>query len=226
MSRTMIVGVIIIFISIYGYSKITTKTIKIFLLIITCIGFLYAYLYSVKIDRSGNSIESFLYKVKIAPAEIFETKIDREDHKQLWDHWRGYEAKRAMALLNQNPHFYLIGAGYGSLVNLKFFAPLTDNPRKDKGLKYISELHNGIPYILYKTGFIGLIIYLLFLINLYKLIYKKFTFETVFISAIGLFYLFSTITITGIYNTKDGIIFILGSLLYFYHSKSKALQHD
>lgn len=226
LSRTMIVGVIIIFISIYGYSKITTKTIKIFLLIITCIGFLYAYLYSVKIDRSGNSIESFLYKVKIAPAEIFETKIDREDHKQLWDHWRGYEAKRAMALLNQNPHFYLIGAGYGSLVNLKFFAPLTDNPRKDKGLKYISELHNGIPYILYKTGFIGLIIYVLFLINLYKLIYKKFTFETVFISAIGLFYLFSTITITGIYNTKDGIIFILGSLLYFYHSKSKALQHD
>lgn len=225
LSRTMIVGAIIILISVYGYSKITVKTIKIISVMIISVGLLYTYLFSVKIDRSGNSLESFLYKVKIAPAEIFETHIDRENHKDLWDHWRGYEAKRAIALLNQNPHFYFFGAGYGSLVNLKFFAPLTDN-YKDKGLKYISELHNGIPYILYKTGIIGLIIYLSFLISLYKIIYKKFSFETVFISSIGLFYLFSTITITGIYNTRDCVVFILGSLLYFYNSKSKALQHD
>lgn len=224
-SRTMIVGSIIMLLSIYGYSKITNKTLKIISIMVLCIGLLYAYLFSVKIDRSGNSFESFLYKVKIAPAEIFETKIDRENHKDLWDHWRGYEAKRAMALMNENPKFYLFGAGYGSLVNLKFFAPLTGNSN-DKGLKYISELHNGIPYILYKTGLIGLIIYFLFLIRLYKVIYKQTTFETVFISAIGLFYLFSTITITGIYNARDCVVFILGSLLYFYNSKSKVLKND
>ncbi len=221
MSRTMMVGAIIVLLSIYGYTRITKKTIKVLLFIFIFIGLLYAYLFSVKVDRTGNSLASFFYKVKIAPAEILKTNIDRENHRELWDHWRGYEAKRAIALLNENPHFYFVGAGYGSLVNLKFFAPLTDNPSKDKGLKYISELHNGIPYILYKTGIFGLVIYLAFLFKIYNIIYKKFTFETIFISSIGLFYLFSTITITGIYNTKDTIVFILGGLLYFYNPKSK-----
>ena len=40
----------------------------------------------------------------------------------------------------------------------------------------------------------------------------------VFISGIGLVYVFTTLTITGIYNGRDVIIFILGGLLYFERS--------
>lgn len=218
-SRTMIVVAIILLISIHGYSKITTSTIKVISVIILSVILLYVYLFSIKLDRNGNSLESFLYKVKIAPSEILKTKIDRENHKDLWDHWRGYEAKRAFALMNDNPSSYVFGCGYGSLVNLKFYAPLTDN-YKDKGLKFISELHNGYPYILYKTGIIGFLLYVLFLVKFYKKIYLSNKFETVFISAIGLMFLFTTLTITGIYNTKDIIVFILGALLYFENKKS------
>ena len=209
LSRTMFVVSIILFLSIYGYTVITKKTLKFLGLLTLLILVFYAYLFSIKLER-----DSFLYKLKIAPAELTKTHIDRENHADLWDHWRGYEAKRAFALMEENPTSFLIGNGYGSLVNLKFYAPLTGNI-EDKGLKYISELHNGYPYLLYKTGFIGFFMYLFFLFKNYIKIYKKRDFITVFISAIGLIFLFTTLTITGFYNPRDVMIFILGGLIYY-----------
>lgn len=221
-SRTMIVSAIILLMSIYGYTYITRKGLKVITAVIILIGAFYMYLFSVKIDRNQPGLESFLFKIKNAPSEIFKTKIDRENHKDLWDHWRGYEAKRAYALMQENPSSFVFGNGYGSLVNLKFFAPLTENSN-DKGLKFISELHNGFAYILYKIGILGLVIYLYFLIRLYKTIYDKITIYSIYISAIGLVYLFTTLTITGIYNSRDIIIFVLGALLFFESKDRKAI---
>lgn len=218
-SRTMIVVAIILLITIYGYTIITKRGLRIIGAVFVSILLFYGYLFSIKISRNQTGIESFLYKVKNAPSEIFKTKIDRENHKDLWDHWRGYEAKRAFSLMEKDPKSYVIGTGYGSLVNLKFFAPLTEN-YKDKGIKYISELHNGYVYIYYKTGIFSLFLYLLFLINLYIKIYYNKNFETYFISAIGVAFLFTTLTITGMYNSRDVIVFLLGALLFF-EKKSK-----
>ena len=208
----MMVGALIFFFSIKGYTKITPKAITVILIAFLSVIIFYGYLYSVKIDRSKPGLEAFLYKVKIAPEELFKTKINRENHKDLWDHWRGYEAKRAFALMEEKPLSYFSGTGYGSLVNLKFKAPLSDVD--SKGIKFISELHNGYPYVLYKTGIVGLILYLTFLFGLYKNIYSKTSFEVVFVSALGIFYLFTTLTITGIYNTNDTTVFVLGALLF------------
>ena len=219
-SRTMIVVAIILLITIYGYTIITKRGLRIIGVVIVSILVFYGYLFSIKISRNQPGLESFLYKVKNAPSEIFKTKIDRENHKDLWDHWRGYEAKRAFSLMEKDPKSYVIGTGYGSLVNLKFFAPLTEN-YKDKGIKYISELHNGYVYIYYKTGIFSLFLYLIFLINLYIKIYYNKNFETYFISAIGVAFLFTTLTITGMYNSRDVIVFLLGALLFF-EKKSKS----
>lgn len=213
-SRTMIGVFVILLLSLYGYTVITKKGLRIMGIVILAVISLYVYLYSVKIERANSGFESFLYKVKMAPAEVFVTRIDRENHADLWDHWRGYEAKRAFALMDKNPNSYILGCGYGSLVNLKFFAPLTEN-YKDKGMKYISELHNGYIYVLYKIGFIGVFIYFLMLVRWYRVIYEEKNFITILISAIALIYLFTTLTITGIYNTRDIMIFILGALFYF-----------
>ncbi len=217
-SRTMIVVSIILLLSIYGHTKITYKSLKFIFGAFVAILLFYAYLFSVKIERNKPGLEAFLYKIKIAPEELFKTRIDRENHKDLWDHWRGYEAKRAYALMNDKPISTLTGTGYGSLVNLKFNAPL-DNSKK--GLKFISELHNGYVYVLYKTGVIGLFLYLIFLLGLYKKIYLNYSFETVFISAFGLIYLFTTLTITGIYNTSDTTVFVLGALFYSFEKNKK-----
>lgn len=212
LSRTMMVLAILLLLSINGYTKITMKGLKVMgIFFLAIIGF-YVFLHSIKIDRGKPGLEAFLFKVKIAPEEIFKTKIDRENHKELWDHWRGYEAKRAFDLMTEYPSSFVFGTGYGSLVNLKFEAPLTG---ENKGMKFISELHNGFAYVFYKTGIIGLIIYLSFLISLYKVIYKNSNYATAFISSIGILYFFTTLTITGIYNSRDIIIFILGALLFF-----------
>ena len=37
----------------------------------------------------------------------------------------------------------------------------------------------------------------------------------IFISGIGLFYFFTTLIITGIYNANDIVIFLLGAMLFF-----------
>lgn len=223
-SRTMIVVSVILLLSVYGSTYITKRSIKYIGLTFIGIFIFYSYLFSVKIDRNKPGLEAFLYKVKIAPSELFKTKIDRNNHKELWDHWRGYESKRAFDLMLNNPSSFIFGTGHGSLVNLKFKAPLTD---AKEGMKFISELHNGYSFILYKTGFVGLFILLYFLIKIYLLIYKhrrENNFTLHFISAIGVIYLFTSLTITGIYNGRDVIIFILGSLFLFHSEENKLID--
>lgn len=223
-SRTMIIGALIFYFSIKGYTKITRKSLTFIGTILGFVILFYLYLYSIKLDRGKPGLEAFLFKVKNAPEELFKTKIDRENHKDLWDHWRGYEAKRAFALMGENKLSYITGMGYGSLVNLKFKAPLTADPKE--GMKYISELHNGYPYILYKTGIAGLICYFTFLIGLYRNIYLDVSFEAILISALGLFYMFTTLTITGIYNAADTTTFVLGALLIVLVKTPKKESYD
>jgi len=211
-SRTMIIVAVILVLSVYGLTKVTRRNLKIVGVLLLCTGLLYAYLYSVNIQRDKRGLDGFLYKVKMAPEEIFTTNIDRDNLRDLYDHWRGYEAKRAFALMNSEPLSYLVGTGHGSLVNLKFYAPLTGEP---KGIRYIAELHNGYVYVLYKTGILGILIYLLILGRWYSYIYKGNSFRHILVSGIGAVYFSSSITITGIYNGRDIIIFILGGALYY-----------
>ena len=215
-SRTMFGVIVLLGLSFYGYGKINKKGLKIISFFLICVALFYIYLSSIKIERNSKGIEAFFYKIKMAPEEVFNAKVDREDHRKLWDHWRAYEAKQALVLINENPSSYIIGNGYGSLVNLRFIAPLGDG----NGMKHISTLHNGYVYVLYKTGILGIIIYLTFLISLYKKVYNKTCdeetqFFKIIISTIGIYFLFTSIIITGMYIPKDVILFILGGALFY-----------
>jgi hypothetical protein len=221
LSRTMLIVSILLYISIKGYSILTYKSIKIALFLITSLFVFYIYLFSIKIDRNAPGLEGFLFKMKMAPSEIFVSKVDRENHKELWDHWRGYEANRAIELMNSNISSYIVGTGFGSQINLKFYSPLGDTK---KGLKFISEIHNGYVFTFYKTGMIGLFLMLSFLFYLYKQIYINLSFSSVIVSGIALTYFFTSITITGIFNKRDIIIFLLGALLYFKTNDNKTLE--
>lgn len=222
-SRTMIIMAFTVILTVYGFTIITKQSIKIGIGLISLVLLFYAFLFSINIQRNKTGVESFLFKVKNAPAEIFKTHIDRENHADLWDHWRGYEAERAFILLKENPSGFVFGLGYGSLVNLKFYAPLSDDI---KGMKYISELHNGYMYVLYKTGIIGLLLYLLFIYRLYIKIYFDKNFARVFISAIGLSIFISTLVIGSIFNGNPTILFLLGGLLFFDEKSIKILRNN
>ena len=74
--------------------------------------------------------------------------------------------------MNENPTSYFFGTGHGSLVNLKFKAPIGD-----EDMKFISRLHNGYVFVFYKTGSIGLLMLILFLFKLYLKVYQNNTIE-------------------------------------------------
>lgn len=214
LSRTMTLVFIFMLIAFLGYLKLTTKGLRYILFATLIISALYAYLFSVKIDRdSGRPIDNFLYKLKIAPAEIFikPGSLDVKDHANLWDHWRAYEASKAIDALNDGKTIdWFFGLGMGSLIDLDFYAPLSDD---DKGMRFISLLHNGYAYVLYKTGFIGFLIYILFFV--FILVPFNSTKEMLpsynILVGIVTFYIISSFVISGLYNLSDPISLLVGA---------------
>jgi len=228
-SRTMLIAFIIMGLAVYGYTKLSAKGLKYAFILLSLIGVFYIYLFSVDIKRDQPGIDSFLYKMKIAPAEIFSPsiEIDKKNHENLWDYWRAYEADMALDQMNLQRFSYFMGFGFGSLVDLKFKAPLN----KD-GMRYIPLLHNGYVYLIFKTGFMGLFLYIIFLGYLYIQSYNKNKFKNEnvirnLISGIGLFFIFTSLITTGIFNSNEIYTFLLGGflfLLYNTNSLQKSLD--
>lgn len=216
-SRTMIVGLIFLILGVLNYLKLNKKGLKYLLLITIMFAGLYVYLFTTDINRGGGPVETFLYKLKMAPGEVFiaDKNFDIHNHTNLWDHWRAYEAYCAFESLDKSPINYINGRGFGALVDLKFPAPLSREGR----IRYIPILHNGYVFVLYKTGIIGLLLYLVFLFYLYYQAYQKTenietkTFGNL-LSATALYLIFSSLIITGLYNKVEETAAVLGIFLF------------
>ncbi len=74
-SRTMWVAIFLLLFGAMGYAKISLKAIKYIGLAALLIGSFYIYLYSIEIPRDEPGVSAFLYKMKIAPEEIFTPEI-------------------------------------------------------------------------------------------------------------------------------------------------------
>lgn len=224
-SRTMLVTLIIFLLASYGYLKITTKGIKYGLIVLASFGLFYVYLYNSEIKRDTPGVESFLYKMKIAPAEIF-SLVDKKrmnDHAYLWDHWRAYEATVAIEQINTIPSF-LFGKGLGSLVDLGIGVYLGGEK-----MRFIPILHNGYVHIYFKSGVVGLFLYLLLLFSLYLFSYSKSKdnqkkIVSNLIGGLAVHFLFTSLIVTGMYNIMELYVFILGILFYFKSAKSIKLE--
>lgn len=222
-SRMMFVGLILFVLAFTGLAKLTKRGFSYFVVLCMAVAVFYAYLFSTEIKRDQPGIQSFLYKMKIAPAEIFlpSKEINEKNHAELWDHWRAYEAQRAIGELNEDPMNYIAGKGFGSLIDLGFVAPVNE-----EGMRYIPHIHNGYIYVLYKTGIFALISYLILLSFLYLQSYNKS--DSVFrkntqnlIAGIGLFFIFSSLITTGIYNEHEFYMFFLGGFLFHLQHSEK-----
>ncbi len=217
-SRTMVLGFLILFLGTLGYLKLTRKGFVILSSFAIGVVLFFAYLYTLDLDREADGFEGFLYKIKIAPSEIFTTKIDVNNHADLWDHWRGYEAGKALSQLDKTPGGlgYLIGRGLGAQVDLGFKAPLQEG-----GIRFIPVTHNGFAYVIFKTGVVGLLIYLVLLVYIYLFAYKKTNNKSLFfdrlVSSLAVYFFFTSFIITGLYNQDDILTICLGVFLYYRH---------
>lgn len=232
-SRTMILGLIILLLSIYGFTKLTRKAFEYSAVVFFIFGLFYASLYMLDLQEGKEGWNRFLLKIRDSPTEVFAAPkgYDPRKRDQVYKHWRGFEAQTALRQMEGSPFYYISGKGFGALVDLGFNAPLGTS---EKGLRYIPHLHNGYVYILFKVGVIGLLLYLVLLFNLYKQVYIKSNSasETILrqiISGFGLYFFLSTLVITGIYNLGEISIFCVGIFLALAElevRKSKARVHE
>lgn len=222
-SRTMVLGFIILLLSVYGFTKLSRKVIEYATLLFIVFGLFFTYLFTLDLDVDKPGVEGFLFKIRNSPAEVFTSPkgYDPTNHKEIFKHWRGYEASKALKSMDNKPVNYIFGKGFGALADLGFKAPVGG----EDGLQFIPHFHNGYIYVLFKTGVIGLFFYLVLLINIYKQIYikSKSSVEKILreiLSGFGIYFLLTSFVITGIYNLGEISIFLLGVFLCLVHTES------
>jgi hypothetical protein len=228
----MFISFFILTIAIRGYAKISTRG----LIYITVFNLLLVLLFSslqfADLKRESKGVEGFLYKIKMAPSEIFSPDINiaTKNHRSLWDHWRAYEALKAIEGISDTKYNlgWFFGRGLGAQVDLGFEAPLDG-----KKIQFIPVIHNGYIYVLFKSGILGLLTYIIFLLYVYIQSYKSeinkhTTIINNFISGIAIFFILTSLIITGIYNVGDIVTFMLGGLfsLQFFYSKHYQTNED
>lgn len=226
-SRTFLIGFFLIFFSIKGYFILSVKKIRYLILTIVVFFASYFVINSLDLDREASGLEGFLYKLKMAPAEVFSADIDKNtDFKELWDKWRSYEAIKALEQVYNTPlkNGLFVGKGFGALVNLEFEVKLAGEK-----IQYLPIIHNGYALIIFKTGILGLLLYLSLLIYLYFFAYKKNSnskelYINNFISSIAVFYLFTSLIVSGLYNKTDVYMLVLGGLFYLKHFQNKTYE--
>lgn len=225
-SRTMILLFFMAVFSMKGYLRLTKTSLRYIGILIASGLLFFAYLNTINLDADDPGLRGFLYKIKIAPSELTKTEINVNDHRDLWDHFRAYEAARAIETSKENGLKAIVfGNGLGSLVNLDFQARLAG-----KEVQFIPIIHNGYVFVFFKAGLLGLLVYLLFLITLYFKVYnhklsKNYIITSRFLSTIGVYYVFTSLVITGVYNPSDTMAVFLGGSL-FLESYFKKLELD
>lgn len=107
---------------------------------------------------------SITFGSKLANSLSEVTVANYHDAQDINDHWRGYEAYKAVeSYLSGNALQLVLGQGFGALADLGLYMNLGG-----KDFRYIAVFHNGYAYILLKTGILGIALYLLFYISVIR----------------------------------------------------------
>ena len=149
---------------------------------------------------------------------------DYEDRTDINRNWRGYESYRALqTYASGSSADYLFGKGLGTSIDLGITMTLADEV-----FDRIPILHNGYLYLLVKTGAIGLISYLLYLLvtfiigmQLFRLPEAEARFCGFLLVVLTIIMLETTLVIAGMFN-KSWVYtatLLIGVLLGYSESK-------
>jgi hypothetical protein len=223
-SRTMMVAFLLLYAVSAGFHRLNRKVIfKMVIIGVLGLAF-YGYLLTLDLSIDSDGLEAFMYKIRMAPGELFIDMSQIENLRYLYDHWRGFEASNALSQMSWGSA--VIGNGFGALVDLGKEYWLAGEVTR-----YIPIIHNGYVYILFKLGLVGLGLYLFFLSKLF--IRFNVIMEDVksgIFSSIGLsfvmFFILSTFVITGIYNQTEFYTFLFGGVIYGHTFQIKNVENN
>lgn len=215
-SRVMFVVLILFYLAYKGYLELTRKGVKTILFGVLFVSFFMIVINQFKVDSNSLGIGAFVFKIQNTYNEVFDTldieKI-KKDKRELWKHWRGFEAQSAIETLNSNGILsWTYGEGFGASVDLGLEVKLANEE-----VRYIPILHNGFVYVLFKTGLLGLFLYLIYIYNLYQF-YKvnsnsknEFVINRLIVGC-AFYIILSSLVVTGIFKPYDLSSLLIGSL--------------
>ena len=211
LSRTMFIVIFAFLFFGFELYKINRRSIVISSAIILLVGSLF-------IMESSEGI--FINKIQRSVSEVgigsdFENRMQENDLASVW---RGYEAFRAVSQLFENNMFvWFFGEGAGSKVDLKFYQKLGGQE-----FRFIPQLHNGYVMVLFKSGIVGLLLYLYLMFKLTFGVDER-SFLPVrnrkhmvnLVRGIGLSLFIISIVISGIYNKGEvgRVVLLYGAIL-------------
>jgi hypothetical protein len=146
-------------------------------------------------------------KIRNIPEEMLwnSTRMRHSDAEDINMNWRGYEAYKGMIKYMQgNQLQHIAGFGFGSRVDLGLTIKLGGEP-----VDTIPILHNGYVMLLIKCGWIGLMLYMIFL---YRLGIKRKSGDFYclqFLSALVFATILNTFSVAGLLNENDPVMPIL-----------------
>jgi hypothetical protein len=213
LARTNFLQFGILFLAMKGYFVFNKKSLKVLFLAITSLLIAYTAIFYANPKRNGEGLEGFMYKIKISPQEAFKTKINKNDWKDFNDNYRSFEniiTIKQVALDGERAIF--TGKGLGSTLNLGQKIYTTDGSI----IQNISVAHNGFMTIYLKSGLLGVILLVAFLIMFYRQtksnIYLANNVNLVLIGTC-VFLIVSTWVFMGLYFKLDNKSIIIGFLL-------------
>lgn len=159
-SRTLVLVAFVFWIALRGY-MVGSRFVK----VIAIAAVLLAVLGTVaSMMPKATEMEKKTFTGKLLRSAQELTVSDYQDEQSINDNFRGFETARALkAYADGGLTSWLGGRGLGHFVDLGVFLNLGEGP-----MRYIPIFHNGIIYVLVKTGALGLSFYLLTFAWLFK----------------------------------------------------------
>lgn len=213
-SRTMFIVLFIFYLGHKGYLFLNRRFLKGFLVFGIASIIIGISISNVETSRNSTGLNKFIYKTQNSFKELFvsfDVEKVKRDRRMLWEHWRAYEAQKAIEQVNDGGvKAWLLGLGFGPQVDLGTTVML-DGKMFDK----VPSIHNGYIFVLFKTGILGLIFYLVFILGIFfkfqKFKVKEAVIENLIV-ATSLYLLFSSFVVTGFYRAGEFSMFLFGIL--------------
>ncbi|MFY8097726.1 MAG: hypothetical protein ACOVMH_07910 [Flavobacterium sp.] len=213
LARTNFLQMIVLILGIKGYFVLTKKSLKVLSLSLILLTVSYALVYHSNPKRNGKGLEGLLYKIKIAPEEAFKTKINKNDWKDFNDNYRSFENIITIKQVSKDGiRAVFFGKGIGSTLNLGQKIYTTDGAI----IQHISIAHNGFMTIFLKSGLLGLTLFLIFFVLLYK--QKRSQIQMInninmLLMGTAVFLILSTWVFMGVYFKLDNKSIIIGFVI-------------
>ena len=212
-ARTNMIQFVILFLAMKGYFKLTRKSLTVLVTIFSLTAVSYFAIVSYNPKRGGKGLDAFLYKIKIAPEEAFKTKINKNDWKDFNDNYRSFEnIITVQQVSHEGALAILFGEGLGSRLNLGRKVFTNDG----EFVQFIPYVHNGVMTVFFKSGILGVLFLIFFLILLFrqpKTNNPKLLYINYLLIGTSVFLIVSNWVFLGLYLKLDNKSIIIGFLI-------------